>query len=154
MTHEGILRIIYPNKQTPSLLDKMTQLWYRRKPSSFLTTIPVFAHLHVLFRVSFSSAFYKIAWMKIHQNLVNKLHFFFCPQMQLLCWDIFYIVKDVYVWLYIIDVESHTNLQIVFTTQYKVTIIDFSLFLVLKYFIRVCPVFLSTFVHSPVRCGV
>ena len=74
--------------------------------------------------------------------------------MQLLCWDIFYIVKDVYVWLYIIDVESHTNLQIVFTTQYKVTIIDFSLFLVLKYFIRVCPVFLSTFVHSPVRCGV
>lgn len=78
MTHEGILRIIYPNKQTPSLLDKMTQLWYRRKPSSSLTTMPVFSHLHVLFRVSFSSAFYKIAWMKIHHNLVKKLQVFFC----------------------------------------------------------------------------
>jgi len=79
MTHEGILRIIYPNKQTPSVLDKMTHLWYRRKPSSFLTTIPVFSHLHVLFRVSFSSAFYKIAWMKIHQNFVNKLQDFILP---------------------------------------------------------------------------
>jgi len=97
MTHEGILRIIYPNKQTPFLLDKMTLLWYRRKPSSFLTTIPVFSHLHVLFLVSFSSAFYKIAWMKIHHNLVNKLQFFLCPQMQAFCRDIFYIAKEVYV---------------------------------------------------------
>jgi hypothetical protein len=76
MTHQGILRIIYPNKQTSFLLDKMAQLWNRRRPSSFLTAIPVSSHLQVLFRVSFSSAFYKIAWVKIHQNLVNKLQVF------------------------------------------------------------------------------
>lgn len=35
MTHLGILRIIYPTKTTPSLLAKVTQLWIRRKVSSF-----------------------------------------------------------------------------------------------------------------------
>ena len=48
--------------------------------------------------------------------------------------DIFYIVKEVYVCLYIIDVESHTNFQTVFTTQYEVTIIDFSFTSCIKMF--------------------
>lgn len=155
MTHGGILRIIYPNKQTPFLLDKMTQLWYRRKPSSFLTTtIPVFSHLHVLFRVCFSSAFYKIAWMKIHQNLVNKLQDFFCPQMQpFLLGYILYCQRSLWssasYWCRISHKLSDCVHSSVLSNHKW-----FSLTSCIKCSIRVWPVFLSSFFHSPVRCGI